>query len=73
MNVVIIYALIYLMVYFEQNDIIESGDHMSFESLNILVPTAILEFIFLIEEIIFKKLALYSCDKANYKTNKDYE
>ncbi|EAS07779.2 calcium-activated chloride channel protein (macronuclear) [Tetrahymena thermophila SB210] len=70
-NIVIIYALIYLQSYFDDHNTIDSGK--TFMGLNIFIPTIILEFIFWVEEFLFKKFALFTCREANFKTTKEFE
>lgn len=70
-NVVIIYVFIYLMIVFDRDNLIET--EKTYIALNVLVPTVILEFILVVEEVFFKKFALWSCEKANFKTNQEFE
>ncbi|KAL4445557.1 hypothetical protein ABPG74_004631 [Tetrahymena malaccensis] len=70
-NIVIIYALIYLQSYFDDHNTIDSGK--TFMGLNVFIPTIILEFIFWVEEYFFKMFALFTCREANFKTTKEFE
>lgn len=71
-NIAVIYAMIYLGVYFNNNSTLEDAGE-SYIELNVAVPAFILEIIFMFEEYFFRKYALYSCNRANFKTNNEFE
>ncbi|EGR34469.1 protein kinase domain protein [Ichthyophthirius multifiliis] len=70
-NTIIIYALLYLQVFFDKYNKIDQGK--SFQALNILVPTLILQLIYSIFEYFYHFLIGKSCELANYKTSQEYE